>query len=541
MAIDYSKWDKIELSDDSDIEVHPNVDKRSFIKWKQRDIHEKRAQRNAEIKALLVQLSMYAELNSRLDYLLSHLKPEQWLDQLCVSSTLAEHFDPKQKFDYEQLVKDRGDTMRRGLRDLQFDSSELENMPPYNEMVEDLCVQIKNDEPGAASDPEVFVSHIRKHRAKIDDVLSNLSVKLDELLNEKANLISSDDIHTGFDRSFLNKDDDNKDTQRPANISTESKAPAATILAPAAPSKLVSTSLENAPARPAIATSTEQSSKSAPPLTSADVLDELAISPASAEYAKILDQDLKASASYLIKNTAICNEQQKDALLMLAFEYILDNNDTVGARRVIHQALLLQYIVQLAGTKPLRDLIIRAVKLFCAKVSDNSSPAHQAFTQDVENTYNHIRSRCKILASEREKEAENGDNDDVVDDENALIQLKAIDEGTELSVSLPEPGTPEHNLFSTELSPALQEAVKTQLLDEVNKELAKLSVAEAEKVLEIFNECGVIGVSGYLENEDEFKELQKEYRDHNATEDAAGDSTQKVEVPKQQRLEDEVD
>jgi cell division cycle protein 37 len=27
--MDYSKWDKLELSDDSDIEVHPNIDKKS--------------------------------------------------------------------------------------------------------------------------------------------------------------------------------------------------------------------------------------------------------------------------------------------------------------------------------------------------------------------------------------------------------------------------------------------------------------------------------------------------------------------------------
>ena len=37
--LNYAKWDNLELSDDSDIEVHPNVDKKSFIRWKQRDIH----------------------------------------------------------------------------------------------------------------------------------------------------------------------------------------------------------------------------------------------------------------------------------------------------------------------------------------------------------------------------------------------------------------------------------------------------------------------------------------------------------------------
>jgi cell division cycle protein 37 len=31
--LNYSKWDQLELSDDSDIEGHPNVDKKSLIKF----------------------------------------------------------------------------------------------------------------------------------------------------------------------------------------------------------------------------------------------------------------------------------------------------------------------------------------------------------------------------------------------------------------------------------------------------------------------------------------------------------------------------
>ena len=50
MPLDYSKWDNLELSDDSDIEVHPNVDKRSMIKWKQEAIHKERAERKAKIE-----------------------------------------------------------------------------------------------------------------------------------------------------------------------------------------------------------------------------------------------------------------------------------------------------------------------------------------------------------------------------------------------------------------------------------------------------------------------------------------------------------
>ncbi|KLU81241.1 hypothetical protein MAPG_00333 [Magnaporthiopsis poae ATCC 64411] len=52
MPLDYSKWDALELSDDSDIEVHPNVDKRSFIRAKQNQIHMERARRKNEIETL---------------------------------------------------------------------------------------------------------------------------------------------------------------------------------------------------------------------------------------------------------------------------------------------------------------------------------------------------------------------------------------------------------------------------------------------------------------------------------------------------------
>ncbi|KAI9259307.1 hypothetical protein BY458DRAFT_534977 [Sporodiniella umbellata] len=52
MPLDYSKWDNLELSDDSDIEVHPNVDKRSMIKWKREAIHKERAERKAKMDYL---------------------------------------------------------------------------------------------------------------------------------------------------------------------------------------------------------------------------------------------------------------------------------------------------------------------------------------------------------------------------------------------------------------------------------------------------------------------------------------------------------
>ncbi|KAI8870515.1 hypothetical protein GQ42DRAFT_122185, partial [Ramicandelaber brevisporus] len=49
--LSYAKWDNIEISDDEDVEVHPNVDKKSFIRMRQREIHRKRQERRDMINA----------------------------------------------------------------------------------------------------------------------------------------------------------------------------------------------------------------------------------------------------------------------------------------------------------------------------------------------------------------------------------------------------------------------------------------------------------------------------------------------------------
>lgn len=473
MPIDYSKWDKIELSDDSDIEVHPNVDKTSFIKWKQRDIHEKRQQRNVEIKSILVQLTMYVKLNERVDYALKELPQNKLLDTAEVVRCLDAKFDKEERFDYEKLIEQKGDTLRKGLKDLNFDAEELANTPPYNEMIEDLFIQVRQDHPDA-SDPDKLVNYLKEHRAKIDDVLSRQTIKLDDLLYQKSTLIGSDDIHDGFNKSFLNKDAPEK---VPAKETSK---------------KVTTIETLNSPVKNEVATK-------AVPAKEED--DNLTLLPETVAFSKI--SDVRESAVYLMQHTHICTEQQKDALLMTAFDYQLDN-DPVTAKKIIHQSLLLQYIAQLAGPNANKDMVIKSVKMFCAKITDESSPARIGFLQDVDNTANHIKTRCEFIRKEQEENTE----------EEATIQLKSLDDSMELLVNIPEEGTPEYGIFSTKLSPELQKAVKTGSLDEVNTVLATLKIEDAEQVLEVFNECGVIGINGYLEDENEFKELQQQYQEN---------------------------
>jgi len=67
--MDYSKWENIELSDDEDVEVHPNVDRDSFIRWRREAIHikrkeqkEAREQKIQEIEYLKLQRKQVEEL-----------------------------------------------------------------------------------------------------------------------------------------------------------------------------------------------------------------------------------------------------------------------------------------------------------------------------------------------------------------------------------------------------------------------------------------------------------------------------------------------
>lgn len=480
MPIDYSKWDKIELSDDSDIEVHPNVDKQSFIRWKQRDIHEKRHERNIQIKTMLLQLTMYAKLNARVDYLLKTLGPSELLDVSKVMSVLNAEFDKNERFDYDKLKQEGGSGLRKGLRDLTFDKEEIANTPTYNEMIEDLFAQIKEDNPEVMEDGTKLVDHLKEHRKKIDDVLLKQTISLDNLLYEKSMLISSDDYHTGFDRSFMNKDEKEvQPVEAPKEEKKKTVTTVETINSPQAPSKKEKTDEE--------------------------LYDELHVLPQTSEFARIPYKDIRKSAEFLIKHPYICTENQKDSLIMTAFDRQLEG-DEAGARQIIYQSLLLQYISQLSGASSSNDLKIRAIKLFFSKLEDTNAPASRAFLADVENTVSHIKTRCEILKQEADQ------NDD---GEEQLIQLKSLDESTELVVNPPEEGTEEYVIFLTKLSPEMQTAIRTGSLDEVNKIFATMKVEDAERVLEVFNECNVIGISGVLENEQEFEKLKNEYDEHN--------------------------
>lgn len=81
MPLDYSKWDNLELSDDSDIEVHPNVDKRSMIRWKQEAIHRERAERQEKIAYLEAAIPQQETMLNKMKLLQGTLKDDDGIQK----------------------------------------------------------------------------------------------------------------------------------------------------------------------------------------------------------------------------------------------------------------------------------------------------------------------------------------------------------------------------------------------------------------------------------------------------------------------------
>lgn len=134
--------------------------------------------------------------------------------------------------------------------------------------------------------------------------------------------------------------------------------------------------------------------------------------------------------------------------------------------------------------------------------------AEAVFLKDVEDTYTHLATRVKKV---QEEEAEL----EAMGEGNEQIQLVPENPGQTITFIIPDGPPPEHlklegpgtedldvedvrialqlrwdvfNGFSEELKAALKE----QSLDSVNKVLAKMSVPEAEGLVELLDKAGIL-------------------------------------------------
>lgn len=196
----------LQLSDDSDIEVHPNVDKKSMIRcvlllaparastrpddstcysWKQRDIHEKREQRKLKLKQFEVEVPMNASLIARMDSL--------------VSSTQA---------DGAQFISNEVQRLKAALPYKYEDKKFVEGeQPTEDHMIVSLLSQVINEAQkkeqaagkGEAGRDARLVAELEWHKKRLLDRQEEIKKETAEIEAEQKKWITSDDIHTGWD------------------------------------------------------------------------------------------------------------------------------------------------------------------------------------------------------------------------------------------------------------------------------------------------------------------------------------------------------
>ncbi|KAF2677506.1 hypothetical protein K458DRAFT_409712 [Lentithecium fluviatile CBS 122367] len=471
MVINYSKWDALELSDDSDIEVHPNVDKKSFIRAKQAQIHQERDHRRHQIKTLKYERIINDGLTERIDRLLTALKSHKADDGAEDSNTDQLVFQSLMEGVMGDGGEDRPPPPPEGVHE------HIKEKPTYPMMMANLVEQVKK-EMDAKKAPgnrlEQFIAGLEEHRDRVTGLQGELLAKLAELEKEDKKHITSDDIHDGFNFSNVRHD------QMPA-------APSA--------SKAKDTSVEllNPPKRPdPQRIDTGQSSGADADVeegTAGDNDDDVEASPLAKQFAKIRVGEWSTCLNFLSEHPEILKGKETDGLLVEAFNSELDGKHK-HAKQCVHAGLLLQYCQQLGG----RD----GVALFFKRIQTKDHQASKMFNDDVDNTYRRIHTRAKEILKEREENA----NAEGVEQ----IQLHAVDPNTTINIQVP-PKTPtataseeeqaaekaSREIFET-FPPGLRRALESGSLDQVNKVLAKMSVEEAEEIVEKLGQGGMLSL-----------------------------------------------
>lgn len=432
----------MELSDDSDIEVHPNVDKRSFIRAKQNQIHMERQQRKRQLQALKHERIINDALIQRLRVLQAALQSGHAgsLDSKLNPADIA--FQAVMELASTNPTEDSPPPRPEGVFE-----SDLPSLPTYSKILATILDEVNKtlDERGTEKGQryEAFVQELGVHVQKIQALQAELVSKLGTLERQDSNKITSESFHVGFDSSYVSR-------TKPGEASKQETG----------------VELLN----PNHGLDETEFKKTAGTDNSGDHEQKIRPSLAATHFAKIPVSDYRASHNYLESHPEILqNESDTDRLFIEAYYAMLDQNDEKWAWQCVHQALLLQYCHMLG-----RD----GVALFFKRIT---TPGHQArgiFEKDVAERFQKIHSMAKRDSKEKGVEQ---------------VQLYPAGEDSSIRIQIPPAGSEdekerEARKIFEQFSPEMRAALESASLEEVNKVLAKTAAPEAEKMASLLDE-----------------------------------------------------
>ncbi|KAJ1565557.1 hsp90 co-chaperone Cdc37 [Nowakowskiella sp. JEL0078] len=467
MPIDYSKWDKLELSDDEDFECSPYVDKPSMIRWKQAQIHLERRERKDRIAVLKLERKMYVEaFIPELKSIAVNMKSKATTVPE-IRMRLDSFFEFTVKLNSEFVIS--MNELRNKDRDPRWEAPQpypfVEQRPDLKLMVEELRrkVEIVKDE----IDDETQISealwktiseNIGIDVLNISQRIYQIDMEIKEEEAESSKKITSDNIFV----EKTNKTVIAKDIPEPA-VESISKPKSA---------KKTQNVIETIhdPTKKEIQQNNDEETE--------DEEDFLPAGPAT-EFLKI--KDMKQSYQFIRKHPELLNDKISNGILAEAFRKEMDG-DSETAKNCVHQSLVLQY-TSLLG----KD----GVTLFFKRM-DSEPKAQKMFFDDLESTFSRIKIRvAEIKKNEKDKE--------LAEIEAAQRRLEAatLPDGT---YSLPLPDNPteqqlERNQLFLSYPPQFQRALILQDVEEINVYLASLQKEDAQKLLEDCNRTGLITIA----------------------------------------------
>ncbi|PKI85292.1 hsp90 co-chaperone Cdc37 [Malassezia vespertilionis] len=475
--LNYSKWDNLELSDDSDIEVHPNVDKRSFIQWKQRDIHEKREQRKIQRSMLEAEQRTNTDLAPRMLDLITRTRGE------------GAAFYSRQVSQLAAVREARG-------------NKDGPDGPTLDDMLLSLLLQI-NAEPAVQQSKGDDTALAAKLTASLETALERLGQRQEQIKNELAEMadedarkITSDNLREGWDGSHVSR------TEEPASIKSSEKAKEQRIetLNPGARAKTGESradSDEEEESAPTV-TPVMKSFASLPTVLEGIPLTADSLPPAVNPLKQLKLDRFEKIFQFLGSHKELLREDMgaSDALLLQAFESQMAGQKQL-ARMCTEKALLLQYCNKLG-----KD----GVGLFFKRMMGSDGKAATIFLNDVLATYTRIANRAAELATEYKEDGVE------------QIQLVAEDPSTVITFQIPDGPPPETiklegegtesmdveqvrewlqrrwDIF-TSFDEDFRRALETNDIKKVNNVLGNMPVDKAEKVVQDLDFAGILDFS----------------------------------------------
>lgn len=434
----------MELSDDSDIEVHPNVDKRSFIRAKQNQIHQERQQRKLQIETLKYERQINDGLMKRISGLLNALKSH---------AAEAETRNPAEVA-FQSVMEsvgnpadDKPPARPEGVH------AQIEQPPTYTKMMATLLDQVNKelDEKKPENRYNAMMDEIGVHLTKVEELQQELLKKLAELEKEEGRKITSEGIHEGFNSSHVAK-------STPSASGTKTDDTNVELINP-------NFSMSNS-AESNLSTTAEDD----------DDDKEVEASPDAQKFAHIKPANYRESHSFIGSHPHILSEKETDGLLIMAFDAQLDGKDDF-ARQCVHQALLLQYC---------RALGKDGVALFFKRITTKGHQAQDVFYKDVQDTYYRIKNRAAEINAQRAADGGSGEGVE-------QIQLHAVEPGTEIKIKIPpEKSEDEGEKRGREIfegfAPDMRKALESGSLDKVNEVFGKMKVEDAEEIVALLSE-----------------------------------------------------